>query len=411
MRKAFLAVVFAVFLIGGAFLPAKGNTLPRAIQLEVADPRRSFDANAQAWISLNQGFALALEETDKLGLSRHALGRAAQLGAAIWSNAMLRYYSHESAHEYIFRNSGIDVQSRPVLSQMTSSYVPGFYYPAWQKCPAPLERFDDDQLLFAIAAGLNQDEWNARLVWRRNLEQGGNYYDALSFLLPKLRDVFYLLGSRSDEQPFAPAQNVAQLSQVVHDYSPELYDDVNLYRLALLNRGIQVSNRTLLQQALAADLMTGQTWNSLFSLVQFVLGGDSQQSFLSHLPLVSTFWTPTGPCFQAEFPLRLQRRLLLIDIGVKKNEPETFRVGAELNPLPLFHSLEAEPFFSRTFYSGRRDGFSLGVNVVWAMNDRFSWRLQLAAMRDDLIENVVKGEKSGVTVRLGFKKAFLPQNR
>jgi hypothetical protein len=382
--------------------------------VQFSDPRLSFDANTQAWFSINQSVAFGLNVLDlRLDASSRWPARVAQLSAGLWANAMLRYYSHEMAHEYLYRNSGAPIHSGPELSQWTSSYLPGFYYPLWQKNAVESVSFSDDQLLLAIAAGLNQDELNARTVWRNDLTgRYIDYYNALSFLLTKFRDDAYILQSGSDERPFAPGQKIDHLSQAVFADSPQLYDDMNLYRLALLNQGIEVNNGKLLRQSLAADLLTWKTWQSIYAVFQFIRGGGSLKNIKIPLPLISYYLTPSGGFYNFEFPLHMaHNRLMLVNFGIQSvkqtalNRP--LRFGAEFSALHLGSRLQLAPFAYWTLNTQIDDGFSVGVNSYWHFHQSTALWLLFEYHQNDVLQDIVKSEKPGARIRIGFCKSIV----
>jgi hypothetical protein len=381
--------------------------------VQFSNPQLTFDANTQVWFSLNQGIAFGMDALDsKLGAENRWPGRAALLCAALWSNAMLRYYSHEMAHEYLYRNSGSPIRSGPAVDHWTSSYLPGFYYPVWQKSAAAPDAFSEDQLLLAIVAGLNQDEINARTVWRDDLNrQYHDYYNAVSFLLTKFRDDAYILSSGSDERPFAPGQKIDHLAETVFSKNPQLFDDMNLYRLALLNKGVEVTSASLLHRSLAADLLTLKTWQSLYTLFQFIRGESLPENTRMPLPLVSYFLTPNGGFYNLEFPLPLpHNRFLFLDFGVQSADQTAFspplRFGAEFSTLHLGSRLELTPFAHWTLNHQIDDGFSIGVNSFWRLRRSLDIWLLLEYHQNDILENTIKGKKQGAEIRFGFCKVI-----
>lgn len=353
----------------------------------------------------------------KLNLSSRWSGRVVLLSAGLWSNAMLRYYSHELAHEYLYRNSGASLRSGPSLDHWTSSYLPGFYYPLWRKNAIASDAFTDDQLLFAIAGGLNQDEWNARTIWRDDLAgRPTDYYNALSFLLTKFRDIGYILSSGSDERPFAPGQKIDHLSESVYLFSPRLYDDINLYRLALLNQGVEVTSASLLRQSLAADLLTWKTWQSIYAVYQFIRCEGSPKNIRIPLPLISYYLTPSGAFYNLEFPLNLSHdRLLLLNFGVQPDRKTAYnrpiRLGIEFSAVPVKSLLEVAPFVYWTLNTQINDGFSIGFNSFCHVRQNMDIWLLFEYHQNDVLENTIKGEKQGAQFRLGFYKKFYPSKR
>ncbi|RPH99756.1 MAG: hypothetical protein EHM72_10810 [Calditrichaeota bacterium] len=331
------------------------------------------------------------------------------MSAAVWTNAMLRYYSHEMAHEYLYRKSNALFNSGINIHRWTSSYVPGFYYPSWYKDPVVSNNYSDDQLLSAIAAGLNQDEWNARTLWREAIDLDQPYYESISFLMTKLRDVLYILSSGSNEKPFASGQNIESLTQTVYATSPQLFDDINLYRLALLNRGIELSNRSFLRQALFADLLTWKTWTSVYSIFYFLHYGThpAKQDTKWQAPLVSFYLTHRGTFYNLEIPFKLPSdHLLLINIGSMKDGNSPFsrhvRFGAEYSPLRLHQRLTVMPFVFMNLNES-----DLGVLAGAQLNAQIIKHMQLTLLceyhQHDMLENTIKGEEQGFHFEWGIR--------
>lgn len=321
---------------------------------------------------------------------------------------MLRYYSHEIAHEYIFQAEGFKFSGKPNLARWTSSYLPIFYYPKWEKHPNDLQKYEDDQLLFAVTAGLNQDEWNARTLWRRELDEKSDYHSAAGYLLTKFRDVAYLLTAGSEERPFASGQSLAQLSQRIYIETPSLYDDVNLYRLAMLNKGITVTNAELLRQNLAADLLSTKTWESLYSLTRFALYGDRRDMRLPLQLHVEYYLTSDGGFYQAEFPLKVFNRRTIFSLGKpagSRNAFRNLRFGIESYSIPIGANLQVAPFGFWTF-SERNPGGSVGAQIQVCSSRRFTPWIQISFAKNDMLENRIKGEKNGFEIKLGLARIF-----
>ena len=74
---------------------------------------------------------------------------------------MLRYYSHEAAHEYAYRQNNLSVDNSINWRKWKSSYIPGIYYPSWEQKSLDPGSLSEAELLASITAGLNQDELNA----------------------------------------------------------------------------------------------------------------------------------------------------------------------------------------------------------------------------------------------------------
>ncbi|MDZ7371018.1 MAG: hypothetical protein ONB12_07610 [candidate division KSB1 bacterium] len=402
--RAVIVLLLSCLIGQAAATPFEKHT----VTVELRDPRGSFEANSHLWEALNYGFSRAWSTTDgRLKLSRSFVPRLFLLGAFLWSNSMLRYYSHEIAHEYIYRNDGFKFSGKPNLSRWTGTYLPIFYYPRWEKQPNDLQKYDDDQLLFAVTAGLNQDEWNARTLWRRELDEKSDYYSAAGYLLTKFRDVAYLLTAGSEERPFASGQSLAQLSQRVYNEAPNLYDDVNLYRLSLINKGITLTNAELLRQNLAADLLSTKTWESLYVLGRFAFTGDKSSIKLPVQLNVTYFLTAAGGFYQAEIPLHVFAHPAILSLGKPASRRDflrRIRIGIEAYPIALAPKLQIAPFGWWTFDSIH--GGAAGAQIQYGTPQRLAPWLRLSFAKDDLVENHVKGKKNGFELTFGLSKAF-----
>ncbi|MDZ7316569.1 MAG: hypothetical protein ONB24_10630 [candidate division KSB1 bacterium] len=399
-------IVLLSWLIGqAAATPFEKHT----VTVELRDPRGSFEANAHLWEALNYGFSRAWKIADeRLKLSPSLGPRLFLLGASLWSNSMLRYYSHEIAHEYIYQANEFKLSGKPNFSRWTSSYLPIFYYPRWEKQPNDLRKYDDDQLLFAVTAGLNQDEWNARTLWRRELDEKSGYYSAAGYLLTKFRDVAYLLTAGSEERPFASGQSLAQLSQRIYLEAPNLYDDVNLYRLAMLNKGITVTNAELLRQNLAADLLSAKTWESLYALTRFALYGDQRGIRLPLQFHVGYYLSSNGGFYQAEFPFQVFSRRAILSLGKpagSRNSFHNLRLGIESYSIPIGANLQLAPFGFWTF-SEQNPGGAVGAQIQVCSCRRFIPWIHISFAKNDMLENRIKGEKNGFELKLGLSKIF-----
>ena len=151
--------------------------------MEFRDPRRSFESNTAAWHGLNQSLALAidfLDESKKWGGT--AWSRAGLFVGGLWMNAMLRFYSHEAAHEYVYRANNVAIRNSLDFHNWKNSYLPGFYYPSWKQSRVDPNLLNDEELISATVAGLNQDELNADAAWRSSMARGRiSFYDAWLF--------------------------------------------------------------------------------------------------------------------------------------------------------------------------------------------------------------------------------------
>ena len=386
---------------------------------EFRDPRYSFEANANTWHTLNQTAAFGADILTESKHMNRAWARSALFAGALWSNTMLRFYSHEIAHEYVYRHKNISIQNSLNLQSWTSSYIPGIAYPSWQRSQVDVDRLNGQELIAATAAGLNQDEFNAEISWRSSFQHGfTTFYDAQSYVLTKFRDVEYIIKSGSDEAPFAPGQRIQQLQYDVYAETPHLFDDVNLYRLALLNNGISISNQHLLNRALFADALSWHSWESLYALFSYLSSGKNKTRLFSFSigenveimpPLFSHYMTPSGSFFNSSYVLNMNNIRLRLDIGsmigfTNINAFQRYRFGLKALDVDLTSFWHIQPYFYINGQSGLNfSGQSIGIDNILHYSRTLALFFKAEYNYGDILENEIKREKTGFQTVLGFR--------
>jgi hypothetical protein len=391
----------------------------RTIAFELRDPRGSFEANTSAWHAMNQSIAIGVDAVSSHGLNDKLLSRAGLFVGGLWTNSALRFYSHEAAHEYVYRAHNVSINNSLDFQHWKSSYVPGLYYPSWNQTQIDPHLLNEEELISATIAGLNQDELNADAVWHSSFSRKTiSFYDAQSYLLTKFRDVEYIFKSGSNEAPFAPGQQMHQLQYDVYAETPHLFDDVNLYRLALLNNGVTISNQQLMNRALFADLMSWHTWENVWSMAAYLFNGkNSLQPFSfqcgEHVkvapPLFSHFLTTKGSFFNSTYLFEIHNKKLLLDIGstvgfTSIDAFQAYRVGVKALDRNVTRFWSIQPYFYLNGQSGFRiNGHSLGFENFISFSENFALTIRLEHNQNDHLENFVKQERNGFQSVFGMR--------
>ncbi len=374
-----------------------------------------------AWQATNQSVALGLDLLGEKGWDTTVWSRAALFGGGLWTNAMLRFYSHEVAHEYVYRAHNVTIRNALDFQNWKSSYIPGLYYPSWRQGQVNPYLLSDDELISATIAGLNQDELNADAVWHSSISRNAiSFYDAQSYLLSKFRDVEYIAKSGSDEAPFAPGQQLHQLQYDVYAETPHLFDDVNLYRLALLNNGHHISNQQLLNRSLFADMLSWHTWENAWAIVSYLANGKSTRPFAFQLgqsihlmpPLFSHYMTTTGSFFNSAYIVSVHEQKYQIEIGstvgfTKIQAFRRYRVGLKVIDVKLAQNWRTRPYVYLNGQSGLHvNGFAVGSETLVPISQRLAATLHMEYHQNDLLESLVKRERNGFRSVFGFQMMF-----
>lgn len=404
--------------LGSAAARTNGHPFHRDIDLEFSDPRASFQANTTTWSAINGWLAMGVERLAGTNMMSKAAARTALFAGGLYVNSMLRYYSHEAAHEFEYRHHNIEITNAIDMQHWKSSYLPGVYYPSWRQGSLNPSRLDDEELMSSFIAGLNQDEMNAAAVWRSNSQSAAvSFYDAQSFLLTGLRDIDYIARSKSSETPFAPGMSIKQLQHRIYQSHPQLYDDVNLYRLMLLNNGIQVDNRQLLTRSIFASAFSWRTWESLYALFAYIAGCRKIAPTSLHLnanaslsmPLFSHYLLLDGGFMNSQFMLSTGGRQIEFQLGStlawgRTIRARRWRVGARVYDIFLFQNISIEPFaFLNAGQNTHIDGASIGLENFIFLTQRTALRIKLQFSRNDIFENKVKRLEPGAHFSFGLR--------
>lgn len=420
--KIVVWIIATLLITVNSFANPSTEKKHRTIAFEFRDPRQSFESNATAWHAMNQSLALGLESIGAKGLNQHALSRAALFAGGLWTNSALRFYSHEAAHEYVYRAHQVPIRNSLDWQQWKSSYIPGIFYPSWTQTHIDPYLLNEEELISATIAGLNQDELNADVVWHSSMQRNAiSFYDAQSYMLTKFRDVEYIAKSGSDEAPFAPGQQLHQLQYDVYAETPHLFDDVNLYRLALLNSGQKISTQQLMNRALFADLLSFHTWENVWAIAAYLFKGKSSiepfsfqlgESFKMMPPLFSHYMTTDGSFFNSSYLFELRHQKFQLDIGsvigfTQIDAFKVYRFGFKTFDIQMSRIWHIQPYLYLNGQSGFSiNGHSLGFENVVSVSPRLALTLKLEHNNNDLFENIVKREHNGFQSVFGFQMIF-----
>ncbi len=344
------------------------------------------------------------------------MARLGLFAAGAWLNAALRFYSHETAHEYVYRHKNLAIDSGLDFLHWKSTTIPGFFYPAWKQSPLDPALLADDELILATVGGLNQDEINAARNWRAVSDRGVlSFYDSQAYLLTKLRDVQYILQSGSDERPFAPGMRTDQLHRAVAVRTPHLYDDVNLYRLALLNNGFDITNDQLLKRSLLADALSWRTWESFYALFAYLFRGRAAVPVVSFRryglaitpPLISHYLMTDGSYFNVSLDAAVGEHRLNFAfgavIGFDASQKQGVRFGVASGAVHLTDRWATAPFLFLNRRRQKFSGISLGLRNSLLLTQRLSLLVDFEYNRNDILQNGVQLKKDGFYSTIGLR--------
>ena len=400
--------------LGGRLGPTGGNTpIGRTLRLDFRSPLLTCEANSNFEFSMDQLFGRTGERLADSGAGDSAAGRSLLAALSFWSAGCLMYYSHEVAHDHVRRAHGH--LGGVSLDWSDWSHLCPLYVQS--ECDYTL--YDHDEVHRIIVGGLNQNEYNARARWQHGCRTGATDLQAsASFLCGKLRDLAQVLSlGLEDERFFSPGMDIHLLVPMVPDH---LWSDVDLYTLLLYNEGIDLPKRDYFIQVLLADLLSWHTWQSVAHVAGYVsTGRRARRVTVVRLwgvavtpPFISHYLTPKGSFFDMSAVANPGgRRPVLLSVGtdvdrIGYGEVDRLRFGAVAYDLGTAR-VKIDPFvFVNTDRSLRYEGISCGVEVRPRLAPGLYLRLRLEYNENDVVENMVKGEKNGVGFVSGIEYRF-----
>lgn len=377
-----------------------GGRLPaRTLLLDFESPLDHFESNARLWYSFNQLLGRGNDALGRgLGLDGTPLGRIGLFLAAAWGSGALTYYSHETAHTFEDRNVGVDAGFRVDPSRWVAPGIPRYRMEVarGELVLAP------EQEARAVAAGLAQTAFDARILWARSTLAGErDWIGALAFLEGMLDPLLQieagiLTASRSN--------------------------DVNRAVALARDAGIPLTRRRILAQCLLADALSLPLWENLLAVGRFVASGDRSVRPLRLLlgrgvslapPVFHVFLTPRGGFAEGSFFLFHGRdRAVELSVGRRADFQGSSRVRGVLLAARAHGWLEARaggatvsltPSLSGRFgeggaLTGGLAGLELAVGIAGA-----ALTLRLETGRNDAIRHEIQGEKEGFRAVLGLE--------
>jgi len=396
----------------------KEKAIPkRKLTLDFVNPLKDFEARTYVWHTSNLLFGKGNDYLGiKLGFDKNVFGRLGLCALAAYSSGAIGYYLHEISHDQPFERRGIHKGIKLDFSDWFK------IYPRYVQKPVDYSILSEEETFRSIVNGLNQDEFNARINWEQgSLESDLNLCDSISYLLAKLDDFQYTLTVGFKEK--RPDETGLETLDLIRYYKlNDLWDDVNLYTGLLYNERIDLSKKEHFAQSFFADALTFRTWESFGSIWKYIFKNERTGKPLTLRltedieitpPLCSLYRTLKGSfCDMSVFvnpnkdnPIKLSLGTGLDFIG--DGEVDHLRVGGEYYNLKLEKILRASPFaylnFNKSF---DYKGISLGTKVYLQLTSAIELRGKIEYNKNDIIENIIKGEDKGVNFVLGLNTKF-----
>ncbi len=390
-----------------------------------SSPLDNYDANSNAWYSANQ---LAAKGTDflgtKLGFDKKAFGRAANTLLNLYLSGAAGYYSHEIAHNFVNREHGVREGFGFDSSEWWGLDLPGLKIPLFpgyrhSRLPNWWKKYSKEEFFRMFSGGLNQDEINAKTMWKRSLLEGNaDVHNRIPYLLQKLSDTVYVLTCGfNDVRPDEKGLTVQELLK--HHLDNGIYDDVNTYTLFLYNEGIDMTKGKYFGQTAFSDLASWYTLESIASVWRYLTKGERNsepttiklaKDLAVSPPLFNQYMTSNGTFRDAgvivnpgeENPVSFS---LGKYIGPTKDRVKDWRVGAQVHDLSLPLNIEASPYLYLDMdgSSFGPEGFSAGSELFFPLKGKNGVWAVVGYNKNDIFENRVKGKKNGLDLRFGLK--------
>jgi hypothetical protein len=383
----------SVLLAGSLLFPSISNAqpkeprIPREIKIDFSDPEENFESNSNLWSSLDQ---ITGKEMDVLYKNWNSgfLARLSALAVGSELNYLTDFVSHEGAHNREMKRYG-DASASFKLNKL------------WElnKNVVRTKRYTStlEQHLNAVVAGLNQNEYNSYLTFKNNLDTL-SVHDSLSFFMNKIYDVGYILsGPRAAEGG-----------------DPENY-------IFLLNeQDINLSKKNYLAQAWLADLLSVQTADSLETIHHYLSDGiltkKPTRIYFGRIavtpPLINHYLTNKGSFYnitsivgatgRTSAELSFANPINFLGGG----EVGNYRAGLQINNMRFAGFKISPSYHFDTNLSSHQTGHAAGLQINKSLRNNIDLRLKVEHNQNDLLENVVKGEKNGWNLVVGVDVRF-----
>lgn len=365
----------------------KETTIQREAKIDFADPEKNFESNSALWYSIDQTIG---KGTDVLYKNwRDSFGKRV-LALAIESEILYvnDFWSHEFAHNREMKRYGdasASLKFNDFLALNKNVVRTRHYAPTVE------------QNLNAIVAGLNQNEYNSYTTFKNNLDTL-SVHDSLSFLMNKVYDVAYILTSPPAEKGGDPEN----------------------YILFLEDKDVNLSKKNYLIQAWLADLFSVQTADSLETIHHYLADGQLTKKptrfYFGRIavtpPLINHYLTNKGSFYNITSIIGATgRNSLEVSAATPINfigdgKVDNYRAGIQINNLRVKGFKLSPSYHFDTNLSGHQTGYSAGLQISKALKDNIDLRLKLEHNQNDLLENIVKGEKDGWNFVAGIDVRF-----
>ncbi|MBS3113874.1 hypothetical protein J4448_02110 [Candidatus Woesearchaeota archaeon] len=402
----------------------------RRLVINFDNPVTNSESNTNAWYSAQQVIGKVSDHAGiDWGLDNNLLGRIGILGLQASLSEALNMSSHELAHTRTGKGYG------PYKSSFSLKSIdwPRNFSKEFKYVPTLEQRLEE------VVAGLNQDELNAFTLFRYSTLFGNklNFDEGIAHLQSKFWDVLYNLRSREIS---GSECNPSQFYRI---------GDVSAYICSLNMKGIDFSKKDHLVQALLADLLSAQTYDSFRAVYEYLRTGQRSikptvfeiKGIAMTPPLISHYLTSNGSFYDiisimnpnGENPVELNFGMsvpvkskpvktlrIVSDKGKgfrveevsEKYEPQYhLRIGAEYHNIRLGKSENApriSPFMYLTMRYDplRYSGISAGTEFNVPISPRFELTGKADYSRNDIMENTVKGKNEGFNFSVGLMGRF-----
>lgn len=419
-------------------------------------PLDNFDANAKAWYSINQVLGKGSDLLEReLNLDNDIFGRLGQVAVLSYLNYMTEYYSHELAHSYETIKSGWSPKARLNWSDWRVGFpkyeaetaVEIFYnlFPdKYSKSKEPEKRYAR-----TITSGLNQDELNAYAVHKNSvLKRNLTFDEAFSFLITKNLDEGYILfgtkGGLNYKADYKPINYLeATFSQSIRNRG--LWNDIDMYlhhlhRKGLYRaqeddyynlfmewnentnfKGIELTKKELLLQAMIADMFSAKTYDGIMSIYNYLVKGKrSTKPVTINLgrteitpPLIIHYLTKDGSFYNTNAFVNIAGKMLLeANLGtdvdfIGHGKVRHLRTGGQLHTMN--NGISFRPFLYLNSTRGRifaYTGVSAGIEITLGVPDTLEVIVKLGFNENDIVENDIKGKNNGLEVNAGLNITY-----
>ncbi|MEK6858103.1 MAG: hypothetical protein AABX39_05945 [Nanoarchaeota archaeon] len=384
----------SAILSGSLLLPSAANAqqirkprIEREIKIDFADPEENFEANSNLWYSLDQVIG---KETEVLyknwreNFGKRLLGLAIN-GELIYIND---FVSHEDAHNREMKRYG-DATAKFEFNSLLELNKNVIRY---KKYESTLE-----QHLSAVVAGLNQNEHNSYMTFKNNLDTL-SVHDSVSFFMNKAYDLFYIVTGPAGETGGDPENYINFLNE----------------------QDISLTKKDYFVQAWLADLFSVQTADSLETIHHYLADGQLTKKptrmYFGNIavtpPLINHYLTTKGSFYnitsivgatgKTSAELSFATPINFLGGG----EVGNYRAGLQINNLRALGLKLSPSYHFDTNLSGQQTGYSAGLQINKSLRKNVDLRVKAEYNKDDLLENIVKGEDNGWNFVVGVDVRF-----